>query len=107
MSLDITEADWKIWKVLRLRCIDQFCTQTFDQIQQLSRGTDPIHDRHRELYQLVTDRDREIVQLFDPLTRSRAIMQLINLHRSGLVSNDDISRFSEPLQSICHQTKAL
>lgn len=107
MSRDITEADWKIWKALRQRCIDQFCARTFDQIKQLSHGTDPIHDRHRELYQLVMDRDREIEQLFDPLTRSRAIMQLINLHRSGLVSDDDISSFSEPLQSICNQTKAL
>jgi len=51
----------------------------------------------------VTERDREIEQLFDPLKRSRAIMQIINLYRSGLVSDDDINRFSEQLQSILNQ----
>jgi len=40
MSRDITEADWKTWKALRLRCIDQYCTQTFDRVQQLSRSTE-------------------------------------------------------------------
>jgi len=107
MSRDITEADWKIWKALRLRCIDKYCTQTFDRVQQLSRHSDPVHDRHRALYQLVTERDREIEQLFDPLRRSRAIMQLTNLYRSDLVSDDDICLFSEPLQSFINQVKAL
>ena len=107
MSRDITESDWKVWKTLRLRCIDKYCTETFAQVQQLSKNTDPVHDRHRALYQLVMKRDRQIEELFDPLTRSRAIMQIVNLYRSGLVSDEELRLFSEPLQSFFDQTKVL
>jgi len=106
MSGEITESDWKIWKALRLRTIDKFCHQTFDQVQQLAKDQTAVHERHRKLYQLVTDRDQEIEQLFDPMKRSIAPLQLMNLYRIGLISDDDISLFSESLQSICHQTKA-
>ena len=101
--MDISEDDWKIWKALRLRTIDKFCHTTFERVQQLAAAKKPIHDRHRELYQLVTDRDREIEQLFDPLTRSRSVLQLRVLYMNGLVSDDEISLFSEDLQSVCRR----
>jgi len=96
--MDITESDWKIWKALRLRTIDVFCHDTFDKVQELADRTTAVHERHRKLHQLVADRDREIEQLFDPKTRSRAIIQLLNLYRSDLISDTDIDLFSAELQ---------
>ncbi len=97
--LDIKESDWKKWKQLRLQAIDRYCATTFAQVQEITDGDASIHDRHRDLHELVSRRDKEIVQLFDPLTRSRTIGQLMNLHRGGLVSNNDLMQFSDELQA--------
>lgn len=102
----ITESDWKRWKKIRLRAIDDFCAETFRQVQQLANDDDEIHERHRKLYRLVTDRDHEICELFDPLTRSRAILQIVTLHRIGLITERDMQQFSEELQALCGEILA-
>lgn len=99
----ITESDWKRWKKIRLRAIDDFCAETFRQVQQLADSDDEIHERHRKLYRLVTDRDREICEVFDPLTRSRAILQIVNLYRVGLIAAHDMQQFSAELQAVCRE----
>ncbi len=103
----ITEADWKVWKALRLRAIDKYCEETFSQLQALIDNKDRVHDRHRRLYQLVTERDDLIEQLFDPLTRNRALFQLPNLYRLGLISAEEISLFSDELQEYLNDWKEL
>lgn len=104
--MDITERDWKKWKTLRLKCIDDFCHATFKKVRKLSEKDGPVHDRHRELYRLVTDRDTEIVQRFDPQTRSRAVMQLLSLYRDGLIIDTDVEKFSEELCTFLKDLKS-
>lgn len=94
---DITESDWKKWKTLRLKCIDDFCHATFKQVSELSEEERPVHDLHRELYRLVADRDNEIERRFDPMKRSQAITQLIFLYRDGLITDADVEQFTEDL----------
>lgn len=106
-EMKISEADWKIWKALRLRTIDKFCEQTFSKLQKLIDGEEAIHDRHRFLYQLVTKRDRQIEELFDPLTRNRSLHQLLNLYRVGLIGDEDLSLFSDDLQQFLNDRKGL
>lgn len=106
-KITISEADWKVWKALRLRTIDKFCEQTFSQLQQLIDGEAAIHDRHRLLYQLVTERDQQIEELFDPLTRNRSLHQLLNLYRVGLIEDEDLSPFSDELQYFVQERRAL
>lgn len=103
--MDIKETDWKKWKALRLRCIDDFCHETFSKVCKLSEKDGPVHDRHRELYRLVTDRDTEIEQRFDPQTRSRAVVQLLSLYRDGLITDADVEKFSRELCSFLKDRK--
>jgi len=42
--IDITESDWKKWKKLRLKCIDDFCHATFEEVGKLSAVEEPVHD---------------------------------------------------------------
>ncbi len=56
------------------------------------------HERYRELHQLMDERNKEIVQLFDPHTRSRAVMQLVGLCQMWLVTEDELTIFSNDLQ---------
>ena len=105
--MDIKESDWKKWKALRLRCIDDFCHETFSKIGELDGKDESIHDKHRALYRLRTDRDQEIQVLFDPMKRSAAIMQLINLYRSDRINDDDVTQFSEELCTFLQDRKSL
>ncbi len=93
------EPDWKRYKPLRKLAIERFCTGVFKETADIAAQSDgTAHDRYRELYRLVKERDKEIVQLFDPLSRSRATMQLIGLCRFGLVTEDELTIFSNDLQ---------
>lgn len=103
----IKEADWKVWKALRLRTIDRFCEDTFLQLQTLIDSAEAVHERHRKLYQFVAKRDREIEQLFDPLTRNRALLQVPNLYRMDLISVEEVSLFSDELQQYLNARREL
>jgi len=105
--MDISESDWKKWKKLRLKCIDDFCDETFSKVRQLHDSDEPIHDKHRKLYRLVDKRDREIQELFDPMRRSSAIMQLLNLYRADRISDADVVQFGEELSAFLQDRKNL
>ena len=97
----MNEPDWKRYKLLRELVIERFCAGVFDEAANIAARPDgTAHDRYCELYKLIMERDKEIVQLFDPLTRSRATMLLIGLCRLGLVTQDELCVFSEDLQML-------
>lgn len=105
--MDINESDWKKWKALRLTCIDDFCEETFSKVRKLADSDEPIHEKHRKLYRLVEKRDREIVALFDPMKRSSAILQLVNLYRTERIGDKDVNQFSEALCAFLQDRKSL
>jgi hypothetical protein len=105
--MEISEPDWKKWKKLRLRCIDDFCHETFTMVREIDNREEPIHDKHRALYRLVDERNDEIMEWFDPKTRSRAIVQLLNLYRSDRVRDEDVAQFSGELSAFLQDRKNL
>ncbi len=101
----MNEADWKRYKPLRKLALERFCTGVFKEAAEIeSQSTGTAHERYRELFSLIQKRDKEIGQLFDPLTRSRATMQLVGLCRFGLVTEEELSVFSDDLQESVRST---
>lgn len=93
------EPDWKRYKPLRKRAIERFCSDVLKDAATVSASTEgTAHERYRQLYQLMEKRDKQIVQLFDPHTRSRATTQLIGLFQNRLVADDELADFSDELQ---------
>ena len=93
------EADWKQYKPLRKRAIERFCSDVLQNASAVTISTEgTAHERYRQLYQLMEKRDKQIVQLFDPHTRSRATTQLIVIFQRRLVTDDELSVFSDDLQ---------
>ncbi len=94
------EPDWKRFKLLRKLAIERFCNGVLKEAAAIAENTEGgAHERYRQLYQLMDERDKEIVQLFDPHTRSRAAIQLIGLCQMWLVTEDELSVFSDDLQA--------
>ncbi len=99
------EPDWKRYKPLRKQALERFCNGVLEKAAEIaSQSGGTAHDRYRELYQLMDERDKEIVELFDPLTRSRATMQLVGLCRFELVTDDELTVFSDDLQASVRST---
>ena len=93
------EPDWKRFKPLRKLAIERFCNGVLKEAAASTESTEgTAHERYRELYQLMDERDKEIVQLFDPHTRSRAVMQLVGLCQMWLVTEEELTVFSDDLQ---------
>jgi len=92
---DIKESDWKTFKPLREQALERFCGHVLDEVAQIgSDQTKSRHERYVAIYQLTRERDRQIVQIFDTLRRSTAVMQICSLWLHGLLTDDEVRRFS-------------
>lgn len=97
---ELKESDWKKYKPLRLKAIERYCLAVFKDTKKICDGSDKTaHDRYRNLYTLIEERDKKIGQLFDPQTRSRAVAQLAILHKEGFITDDETKVFSPELHT--------
>ena len=95
MPRDFPESDWKVFRELRAAALERFCARILTDINRLSSDVNkPAHDRYVEIYRLVERRDRELAQAFDAPRRSQAISQLALISSLGLLTPEELSRFS-------------
>jgi hypothetical protein len=53
------------------------------------------HEQYLRLYRLLKDRDKDIAIAFDDLRRSTAIQRLASMILLGVVTDEELSQFSE------------
>ena len=92
----IPERDWRCFKEVRSRLLEQFCASILQEIAAASRSVQgTAHDRYLKIYKLIEKRDEQIAHAFNDFRRSTAIMQLGILRRMKLLSDEDLNMFSE------------
>ncbi len=97
MSSGIPESDWRRFKEVHAKLLERYCSGVLDEVAALCRGTvSSAYDRYSKVYKLVRERDRELARAFDDFRRSTAVMQLGIMRRMGLLTDDELSMFSEP-----------
>lgn len=95
MARDIPESDWKVFKQLREVALERFCERVLGEIGKAASATaGKSHDRYVEIYRLVERRDKQLGNAFDAPRRSQAIMQISVIHSLGLMTPDELARFS-------------
>lgn len=95
----IRDADWKVFKEVRETALQRFCQQVLDEIDTINRNAAlTAHERYIKIYALMQARDRKLVATFASLSRSNATFQLMLIRTLGLVSEEDLSRFSPEVQ---------
>lgn len=92
----MTEADWKIFKQIKDKAIEQYCSLCLaeyrDVIDDESKDT---HERYLLNYKLVKSRDKKMSSLFDGHSRSKAWLQLLVIRKEGLADKELVSQLTD------------
>jgi hypothetical protein len=108
MPGNIPESDWRHFKRVHQVLLERFCERTLDDLRAMLRATEgSAHEQYRRAYKLLEVRDQELARAFDDFRRSTAIMQLVIMRRMGLLSDDELSVFSEQTQQIVRGVDSL
>jgi hypothetical protein len=101
MSRVICEPDWKVLRELKPIALDRFCQRVLDEIARVaSDASKTSHERYLAVYQLMERRDRELATAFNGLRRSTALLQLMSIQSHGLLTADEMSRFSAETREV-------
>ena len=109
-SPDIQESDWKLFRELHPIAVNRYCQRFLEDVGRVvAAGSKTPHDRYGEIYSLVRQATKQLAQAFDDKRRSTAVVQLAIIHSHGLITDDELSRFSsetrEAITQLSHLTK--
>ena len=95
------ESDWKKFTKLKKTALERFCGSVLDETRVLCDREDlTAHERYLGLYKTIQKRDKELGRVFDGHSRSRADWQLRDMYNKGLVTDEELSKFSEETQNL-------
>src|SRR5436309_9950444 len=95
MSRYIPEGDWKVFREIHRVACERFCERVLSEIASASSAPDQgAHERYLKVFEIVRDKDKELGALFDNPRRSSALGQLSMIASAGLVTDEELSRFS-------------
>ncbi len=100
MFKNISEPDWKLFRNLREVALERLCQNVVEQIQATAGSSQSYHERYLAIYGLVQERDKQIADTFDSLSRSTALMSLVRMRSLDLVSDSEIGAFSNETQQV-------
>lgn len=93
--MDIPESDWKVFRTVRAEALERYCARVLDECAvAIADRSGSEHDLYIRLYRLLKERDHTLADAFDDFRRSTAIFQLAIIHRHGLVTGEELGRFS-------------
>jgi hypothetical protein len=96
MADDFHEADWKYFRRLRETALDRFSQRVLSEVTELSAASSKSHhERYLAVYRLIRERDKELADMFDDLSRSTAVICLARMRSTGLVDDGEFAKFSD------------
>lgn len=95
------ESDWKKFTKIKKIALERFCESVLDETRVLCDKEDlTAHERYLDIYKIIQTRDKDLGRAFDGHSRSRADQQLRDMYNRGLVTDEELSRFSEETQNL-------
>jgi len=92
---NIAERDWRHLRAIKQELLASACEDIFHKIEQVAASRHgKEHQAYRELWKLLEQEDRKISEMFDDLTRSKAIFRIAALVGYGVLSPQQLSGFS-------------
>lgn len=100
MPSHIPESDWRHFKRVHDELLERYCARVLDELAaSLKAGNGTAQDRYVRAYKLLKNRDKDLARAFDDFRRSTAVMQLAIMRSMGLLTDKDLSVFSEQTQA--------
>ncbi len=95
----IKESDWKLLRELKNVALERLCQRALEDLQRAALApSQNWHERYLQVYSLIHERDKEVADIFNDLRRSTALLRLMMMRTAGLVTDEEMSRFSEETQ---------
>ena len=100
MSPGVPESDWKVFRQLREVALEELAARVLAELMAIAGdASQRHHERYLAIWELLRERDREVARCFDNPGRSRMIEQLAAMHGRGLLSVEDLERFTQSTRS--------
>ncbi len=95
MPQDIPASDWKVFRKLQPIALDRFCQRVLAELTRLAcySGMDN-NQRYLAIYTPVKERDKELANMFDGLSRSNAMFQLMLIQARQLLKEEEMAQFT-------------
>lgn len=100
MSSHIPESDWRRFRELHRVLLERYCDRVLAELAkviQSDQGT--AHEKYLRAHKLIQKHDDEIARAFDDFRRSTAVMQLGIMRKMRLLTDEDLSAFSQEIQT--------
>ncbi|HXA19209.1 MAG TPA: hypothetical protein VN380_19625 [Thermoanaerobaculia bacterium] len=98
MPEHLPEQDWKRWQHLAPTLLNRFCDAVVAKAAGFSAGESSGHEKYLALYKHIGESDRDIAIVFNNRRRSNAILQIAAAVARGMMSESELSSFSEETQ---------
>ena len=106
--MSIPERDWKVLREVQRLALERYCERVLQECASVVGDPDrTAHERYLQLYRLVEKRDRELARAFDDLRRSTATNRLIAMRTLGVVTDEEMERFSEGTRGIVERALSI
>lgn len=91
----MTESEWKILRTVKEAALERLCGRIMDDCQTVIQGSGTNHERYLRMFEVVEQGDQRIAWAFNDLRRSIADERLAFMVKLGLVTDEELGRFSE------------
>ncbi len=101
MMRQIKEADWKFLRQVHKEALERLSQRILLEVELInSDRTKGFHEKYLEIWAVLKRRDKQMAQAFDGLRRSTAWTQLASMKALGVVTEDELARFSQETREI-------
>jgi hypothetical protein len=94
----LPEHDWKRWHHLAPTLLNRFCDSVVANAAGFAARESSGHEKYLALYKYLAESDWDIGVVFNDRRRSNAILQIAAAVARGIMSESELSSFSEETQ---------
>jgi len=99
MNQTIPEKDWKTFRDMKKLLLQTQCQKALERIRRiLDRPTTDAYAAYLSIFKAIEEEDKIIASMFDDHRRSTAFLSILSMVQHGLLSKDDLKRFSPETQ---------
>ena len=92
----IVEKDWKLLRSMKEEKLNRACEGILQKVsKEIEFEKNEGHKSYLKVWKILNSEDRKICEMFDDLKRSNAILKLVSWKQNGLLTEQEISKFSQ------------
>ena len=96
----IAEKDWKLLRSMKEEKLNLACGEILQKVsKEMEFEENEEHKSYLKVWEILNSEDRKICEMFDDLKRSNAILKLVSWQQNGLLTEQEISKFSAQTRS--------